>query len=78
MERIDDPEIRRGDILWISCDPSLGVEPRKTRTCVVVSNDVANRFARPSPSSRHALRPSARAACMVDLQTGFELRGPAR
>jgi mRNA interferase MazF len=38
------PEIRRGDIVWVSCDPSIGVEPKKTRTCVVVSNDVANRF----------------------------------
>ena len=35
---------RRGDILWINCDPSVGVEPRKTRTCIVVSNDVANRY----------------------------------
>ena len=33
---------RRGDLLWIRCDPSVGVEPRKTRTCVVVSNDSAN------------------------------------
>ncbi|TMQ07791.1 MAG: type II toxin-antitoxin system PemK/MazF family toxin [Deltaproteobacteria bacterium] len=39
-----EPPIRRGDILWISCDPSVGAEPRKTRTCVVVSNDFANRF----------------------------------
>ena len=37
-------EPRRGDILWIQCDPSVGAEPRKTRTCVVVSNDIANRF----------------------------------
>jgi mRNA interferase MazF len=39
-------EIRRGDILWINCDPSVGSEPKKTRTCVVVSNDVANRYGR--------------------------------
>ena len=39
-----EPQIRRGDILWICCDPSVGAEPRKTRTCIVVSNDVANRF----------------------------------
>ena len=32
----------RGDILWIRCDPSVGVEPKKTRTCVVVSTDRAN------------------------------------
>ena len=36
--------IVRGDVLWINCDPSVGAEPRKTRTCVVVSNDIANRF----------------------------------
>lgn len=40
----EEPAIRRGDILWICCDPSVGAEPRKTRTCVVVSNDIANRF----------------------------------
>ena len=37
-------DIRRGDVLWISCDPSIGTEPNKTRTCVVVSNDIANRY----------------------------------
>ena len=37
-------EVRRGDVVWVSCDPSVGVEPKKTRTCVIVSNDVANRF----------------------------------
>lgn len=39
-----EPPIVRGDILWICCDPSIRAEPRKTRTCVVVSNDVAIRF----------------------------------
>ncbi|MGD0948892.1 MAG: type II toxin-antitoxin system PemK/MazF family toxin [Candidatus Binatia bacterium] len=37
-------EFRRGDLLWVRCEPSLGVEPRKLRTCVVVSNDIANKF----------------------------------
>jgi mRNA interferase MazF len=37
-------DVRRGDVLWVQCDPSLGVEPRKVRTCVVVSNDLANRY----------------------------------
>ena len=44
MKRREPVEFRRGDILWIQCDPSVGVEPRKTRTCVVVSNDIANRY----------------------------------
>lgn len=37
-------DVRRGDVLWVQCDPSIGVEPRKVRTCVVVSNDLANRY----------------------------------
>lgn len=37
-------DVRRGDVLWLNCDPSLGSEPKKTRTCVVVSNDIANRY----------------------------------
>lgn len=70
MERTDDLEIRRGDILWISCDPSIGVEPRKTRTCVVVSNDVANRFGQAVtvvPTQRYTSE-RARRAYMVDLR----------
>jgi mRNA interferase MazF len=42
--RSEEREIRRGDIIWINCDPSVGAEPKKTRTCVVVSNDIANRY----------------------------------
>ena len=38
------PDHQRGDIVWVNCEPSVGVEPKKTRTCVIVSNDVANRF----------------------------------
>jgi mRNA interferase MazF len=43
-DALPEPPIVRGDILWICCDPSVGAEPRKTRTCVVVSNHIANRF----------------------------------
>ena len=42
--RMSDLDFHRGDILWIDCDPAVGVEPRKIRTCVVVSNDLANRY----------------------------------
>jgi mRNA-degrading endonuclease toxin of MazEF toxin-antitoxin module len=38
-------DVHRGDLIWVDCDPSIGVEPRKTRCCVVVSNDLANQFA---------------------------------
>lgn len=34
---------RRGDVWWVSFDPSVGGEIRKTRPAVIVSNDVANR-----------------------------------
>jgi mRNA interferase MazF len=38
----EDAEPRRGEVWWISFDPSLGGEIRKTRPAVVVSNDTAN------------------------------------
>ena len=63
-------EFRRGDVLWIQCDPSVGVEPRKTRTCVVVSNDVANRFGQAVtvvPTQAYTAARAAR-AYMVDLR----------
>jgi mRNA interferase MazF len=63
-------EIRRGDILWICCDPSVGAEPTKTRTCVVVSNDVANRYGQAVtviPTQRYSAERAAR-AYMADLR----------
>jgi len=64
-------EIHRGDLLWINCEPSVGVEPRKTRTCVVVSNDIANRFGQAItvvPTQRYTAERSRR-AFIVDLRT---------
>ncbi len=63
-------EFRRGDVLWISCGPSVGVEPRKTRTCVVVSNDLANRFGQAVtvvPTQAYTKQRAAR-AYVVDLR----------
>lgn len=71
MSRTDDLEIRRGDLLWINCDPSVGVEPRKTRTCVVVSSDIANRFGQAItvvPTQRYTAERSRR-PYMVDLRS---------
>lgn len=66
-----DPPILRGDILWICCDPSVGAEPRKTRTCIVVSNDIANRFG-PAitviPTQAYGAERAAR-AYMTDLRS---------
>ena len=36
------PNIRRGEIWWVSFDPSIGGEIRKKRPAVVVSNDRFN------------------------------------
>ena len=33
---------RRGDVWWVSFDPSIGGEIQKTRPAVVISNDAAN------------------------------------
>lgn len=34
----------RGVVWWVSFDPSLGTEAKKTRPAVVISNDIANEF----------------------------------
>ena len=34
--------IRRGEVWWVSFDPAVGGEIRKTRPAVVVSNNAAN------------------------------------
>ncbi|HEV3189900.1 MAG TPA: type II toxin-antitoxin system PemK/MazF family toxin [Polyangiaceae bacterium] len=63
-------DIRRGDIFWICCDPLIGAEPRKTRTCVVVSNDVANQYGRAItvvPTQEFTSERAAR-GYMVDLR----------
>lgn len=35
---------RRGNVIRISLDPTIGTEMKKTRACIVVSNDRANEF----------------------------------
>jgi mRNA interferase MazF len=34
--------MKRGEVWWISFDPSIGGEVRKTRPAVIVSNDASN------------------------------------
>lgn len=71
MMNMNEPhQFRRGDILWINCDPSIGVEPTKVRTCVVVSNDIANRYGHAVtvvPTQRFSAERAAR-GYMVDLR----------
>jgi mRNA interferase MazF len=34
--------LRRGEVWWVQLDPTRGGEIKKTRPCVIVSNDNAN------------------------------------
>jgi mRNA interferase MazF len=34
---------KRGDVYWITLDPSIGSETKKTRPCVIISNDGQNK-----------------------------------
>ncbi|NUN94614.1 MAG: type II toxin-antitoxin system PemK/MazF family toxin [Candidatus Omnitrophica bacterium] len=38
--------MRRGDIWWVSLDPTVGGEIKKTRPCVVLTHDTLNRLRR--------------------------------
>ena len=62
---------KRGDVVWVNCEPSVGVEPTKTRTCVIVSNDIANRYGGAVtvvPTQRYTAERAGR-AYMVDLRS---------
>jgi mRNA interferase MazF len=37
---------RRGEIWWVNLDPTIGSEIKKTRPCVVISNNVINQHRR--------------------------------
>lgn len=68
--RREPTEFRRGDVLWVQCDPSVGVEPKKVRTCVVVSNNIANRHGQALtviPTQAYTAE-RAKRAYMVDLR----------
>ena len=41
-----EPTIMRGDIWWVSLDPTQGSEIKKTRPCVVLSHNTINRLRR--------------------------------
>ena len=34
--------MKRGDVYWVSFDPSVGGEMQKTRPAIILSNDAAN------------------------------------
>jgi mRNA interferase MazF len=60
----------RGDVVWLNCDPSVGSELRKVRTCIVVSNNSANQYGQAItvvPTQGFTEERAAR-AYMVDLR----------
>jgi mRNA interferase MazF len=70
----------RGDVVWINCYPSVGVEPKKIRTCVVVSNDVGNEFGQAItvfPTQKYSNDRAGR-AYMVDLRASHSSVKEAR
>jgi mRNA interferase MazF len=36
--------MRRGEVWWVSLEPSIGGEIRKKRPAVIISNDASNRY----------------------------------
>ncbi|MCY3024652.1 MAG: type II toxin-antitoxin system PemK/MazF family toxin, partial [Planctomycetota bacterium] len=43
---MSEPTIKRGEVWWVSLDPTRGSEIRKTRPCLVLSHDTLNRLRR--------------------------------
>lgn len=39
-------EIKRGDIVWVNLNPTIGDEASKIRPCLILQNDLGNRYSR--------------------------------
>ncbi|NJO94110.1 MAG: type II toxin-antitoxin system PemK/MazF family toxin [Hydrococcus sp. RM1_1_31] len=35
---------RRGEIHWVRLDPTVGAEVQKTRSCLIIQNDIMNQY----------------------------------
>ncbi len=35
---------QRGEIRWVRLDPTVGAEAKKTRSCLIVQNDIMNQY----------------------------------
>ena len=43
---MSEPDVARGEVWWVSLDPTQGAEIRKTRPCVVLTHDTLNKLRR--------------------------------
>lgn len=41
---MSEPRVTRGDVWWVSLDPTQGAEIKKTRPCVVLTHDTLNQL----------------------------------
>ena len=39
-------KIKRGDIVWVNLNPTIGDEAAKTRPCLILQNDLGNRHSK--------------------------------
>lgn len=37
-------KMKRGEVYWGNFDPTVGSEIKKTRPCLIISNDISNQF----------------------------------
>lgn len=55
-------DVVRGDVVEVNLDPTVGTEIKKTRPCVVVQNDIGNKYSRrtiivPATGAEHVAKP---------------------
>src|SRR5262245_7640787 len=62
---------KRGDVYWISLDPTVGSETQKTRPCVIISNNAQNK-----KSSRIIIAPiTSNASKIYPFEAAVEILG---
>jgi len=39
-----DADLKRGDVVWVNLNPTIGSETGKVRPCVIIQNDMGNKY----------------------------------
>jgi mRNA interferase MazF len=64
---------KRGDVYWVTLDPSVGTETQKTRPCLIVSNNAQNK-----KSLRVIIVPiTSNVKAIYPFDTGVSMNGKA-
>jgi mRNA interferase MazF len=68
-------DLKRGDVVWVNLNPTIGSETGKVRPCVIIQNDVGNKYSPVTIVAVITSRKSLSQKYPVDVWVGKEQGG---